>query len=124
MISRETAEHYTWGAGCDGWRLVDRPDLSVIHERMPPGAAEARHFHQAARQFFFFLSGVATLEIAGAREILRAGQGVEVPPSVPHQVFNEFGPGDRVPGDLAPNDARRPDASGRHLAAGDGGSRT
>jgi mannose-6-phosphate isomerase-like protein (cupin superfamily) len=88
VINKDNAEHYTWGAGCDGWRLVDRPDLSVIHERMPPGTAEVRHFHQAARQFFFILSGVATLEIAGAREVLRTGQGVEVPPGVPHQVFN------------------------------------
>jgi mannose-6-phosphate isomerase-like protein (cupin superfamily) len=115
MISRETAEHYTWGVGCDGWRLVDRPDLSVIHERMPPGTAEARHFHQAARQFFFILSGAATLEIAGTREVLPAGQGVEVPPGVPHQVFNESDQdveflvishpttrGDRTP---APNDS-------------------
>jgi mannose-6-phosphate isomerase-like protein (cupin superfamily) len=91
MISRDNAEHYTWGDGCDGWRLVDRPDLSVIHERMPAGTAEVRHFHRAARQFFFVLAGVATLEIDGRREVLRAQQGVEVPPGAPHQIFNASG---------------------------------
>jgi mannose-6-phosphate isomerase-like protein (cupin superfamily) len=89
VVSKETGEHYTWGAGCDGWHLVKHLDLSVIHERMPPGTAEERHYHQAARQFFFVLSGRARLEIAGTRTPLGAQQGVEVPPGVPHQIFNE-----------------------------------
>jgi mannose-6-phosphate isomerase-like protein (cupin superfamily) len=88
MISKDTAEHYTWGERCDGWRLVDQPDLSVIHERMPPGTAEVRHYHERARQFFFVLSGEATLEVNQERQIVRALQGVEVPPNVPHQMFN------------------------------------
>ena len=77
MISKANAEHYTWAEVCDGWRLVDRPDLSVIHERVPPGAAEVRHYHAQARQFFFVLAGTATLEL-----------GLEVPPGVPHQLLN------------------------------------
>jgi mannose-6-phosphate isomerase-like protein (cupin superfamily) len=89
MISRETAEHYTWGAICDGWHLVKQPELSVIHERMPPGTAEVRHYHERSRQFFFVLAGVATLEVNGVRETLQAHQGVEVPPRVPHQMLNE-----------------------------------
>jgi mannose-6-phosphate isomerase-like protein (cupin superfamily) len=89
MISNETAEHYTWGDRCDGWHLVKRAELSVIHERMPPGTAEVRHYHVQARQFFFVLAGVVTLEIAGTRETLRVQQGAEIPPGVPHQIFNE-----------------------------------
>lgn len=30
-----TAEHYRWGQDCDGWRLPQGPDLSVIQERSP-----------------------------------------------------------------------------------------
>ena len=89
MISKETAEHYIWGEDCDGWHLVKTPALSVIHERMPPGTAEARHYHQASRQFFFVLAGTATFEITGRRHVLHAQQGVEVPPGVPHQMRNE-----------------------------------
>ncbi len=89
MISKATAEHYTWGNNCDGWRLVNRTDLSVIHECMPPGTSEVRHYHQTARQFFFILSGVATLEIDGKREVLAAQQGVEVAPGLPHQMMNQ-----------------------------------
>jgi mannose-6-phosphate isomerase-like protein (cupin superfamily) len=56
---------------------------------MPAGTSEVRHFHTQARQFFFVLCGTATLEIAGRREVLRAHEGLEVPPEFPHQMFNE-----------------------------------
>ena len=89
MISKASAEHYTWGDHCDGWHLVKTPGLSVIHERMPPGAAEVRHAHNAARQFFFVLSGTATLEVAGRIEVLGPQQGLEITPGEPHQMRNE-----------------------------------
>ena len=89
MISKDTAEHYTWGDGCDGWRLLARPELSVIHERMPAGTAETRHRHERARQLFFVLSGTATLEINGVREQIGPQQSLEVPPGIPHQIFNQ-----------------------------------
>ena len=89
MISKDTAEHYRWGTDCDGWHLLKRPELRVIHERMPPGTQEARHFHRAARQLFFVLSGHATLELEGRRERLTAHQALEIPPGAAHQVFNE-----------------------------------
>jgi mannose-6-phosphate isomerase-like protein (cupin superfamily) len=89
MISKDNAEHYLWGSGCDGWHLVKHSNLSIIHEHMPPGTAEVRHYHQAAWQFFFVLVGTATLEIAGKREVLQAQQGVEVPAGMVHQMCNE-----------------------------------
>lgn len=89
IISKREAEHYRWGQGCDGWHLVKASGLSVIHERMPSGAAEERHLHRTSRQFFFVLSGEVVLETGGQREALRAHEGVEVPPGIPHQVFNE-----------------------------------
>lgn len=89
MISKENAEHYAWGRGCDGWHLLKSAELSVIHERMPPGTSEVRHYHTRARQFFVVLSGTAMLELAGRREILREHEGIEVPPGVSHQMCNE-----------------------------------
>jgi mannose-6-phosphate isomerase-like protein (cupin superfamily) len=88
-VSKENAEHYTWGGICDGWHLVKQPNLSVIHERMPPGTSEVRHYHHHSRQFFFVLSGIATFEVNGVREVIHALQGVEVPPGVRHQMLNE-----------------------------------
>ena len=88
-ISKRQAEHYRWGRGCDGWHLLRTDGLSVIHERMPPATSEERHLHRVSRQFFFVLSGAVTLETGGQAEVLRAHEGAEVPPGVPHQLLNE-----------------------------------
>jgi mannose-6-phosphate isomerase-like protein (cupin superfamily) len=88
MISKLTAEHYAWNDRCDGWHLVRTGQLSVIHERMQPGSAETRHLHRVARQFFFVLEGVLTVELPHAHEVLRAHEAVEVPPGTPHNVVN------------------------------------
>ena len=89
MIGKKTAEYYTWGKNCEGWHLVKSGELSVIEERMPPGTSETRHFHNRSRQFFYILSGVAVIEADGARETLNAREGIEIPPGVGHQIFNE-----------------------------------
>ena len=88
IVSRENAEHYTWGEVCDGWHLLKTSGLSVIQERVPPGGAETWHYHQYAQQFFFVLSGEATLEIEQRRLVLGAQQGIPVPPKVPHRLLN------------------------------------
>ncbi|WCK55035.1 cupin domain-containing protein [Aneurinibacillus sp. Ricciae_BoGa-3] len=88
-ISKHSAEHYIWGGNCDGWHLVKNQDVSVIHECMPPNTSETRHYHQHARQFFFALSGTATIEVDGKEIILHPQEGVEVPPLMPHQMFNK-----------------------------------
>ncbi|SPE38064.1 hypothetical protein SBA3_2760049 [Candidatus Sulfopaludibacter sp. SbA3] len=62
VISRNNAEHYAWGTGCDGWHLVRDSDLSVIEEYMPAGASEVSHCHRKSRQFFYILSGQAVME--------------------------------------------------------------
>lgn len=89
MISIENAEHYTWGKTCDGWHLVKTGELSVIQEKMPPGASETRHSHSRSRQFFYVLSGTAVIEAGGKRETLNAREGIEISPGIAHQIFNE-----------------------------------
>jgi mannose-6-phosphate isomerase-like protein (cupin superfamily) len=88
-ISKANGEHYKWGSDCDGWHLVKQGDLSVIHERMPAGTAEVRHYHQKARQFFFVLSGVATMIVDSETVHIAAHEGIEVAPGVPHQMRND-----------------------------------
>ncbi|MGC2245403.1 MAG: cupin domain-containing protein [Terriglobales bacterium] len=88
-ISKETAEHYTWGTQCDGWHLLKNPELSVIQERMPPGAAEVRHFHNRAQQFFYVLAGEALIEVDGQPMTLTDGQGIWIPAGKSHQMKNE-----------------------------------
>ena len=55
LVSKASAPHYTWASICDGWRLVDTPGLSIIEERVPPGAGEVRHYHiKRASSFMCF----------------------------------------------------------------------
>ena len=89
VVERRPGQHYTWGGANDGWHLVQHHDLSVIAERVPPGGREHRHRHARARQFFYILSGHAVIELAGRRVALAAGQGLEVPPGLPHQFIND-----------------------------------
>ncbi len=89
MISRENAEHYTWGEGCDGWHLSKSQALSVIHERVPFGSSEVRHFHNKAEQFFFVLSGIATLEVESDIYQLQRFQGFQVKAGLAHTLTNQ-----------------------------------
>jgi len=87
-VSRENAPHYVWGNSCDGWHLLRDADLSVIEELVPAGASEVCHFHSKSQQFFFILSGQATMEIGGESILLTDGQGLAIPPGTRHQFRN------------------------------------
>lgn len=89
IISTHNAEHYRWGQQCDGWHLVKTDRLSIIQEHVPAGGAEVRHHHEKANQFFFVLSGQATLEVDGKIHTLHAEEGLYVRAGVPHQLRND-----------------------------------
>ena len=88
-VATANARHYVWGDACDGWHLLEGDDLSVIEERVPPGASEVRHLHRDARQFFYVLEGEATLEIGGTAHVLHRGEGLHVPPGTAHRLRND-----------------------------------
>ena len=56
---------------------------------MPPHTKEDMHRHARARQFFFVLSGQATMKFEERQLVLSATDGVEVEAGVWHQMFNE-----------------------------------
>ncbi|MFB0713924.1 cupin domain-containing protein [Buttiauxella noackiae] len=89
MISKDNAEHYIWGDNCDGWYLLNRADMLIIHEKMPSGTCEKRHFHSVSRQFFFVLQGVLTMELEGNKHEIKAHQGLEIQPGIKHQARND-----------------------------------
>lgn len=88
ITDKTNAEHYQWGEVCDGWHLLKTPDLSVIQERVPAGAGEVRHFHNKARQYFYVLSGTATIELQDGEISFGAHQGVHIEPGVQHRFKN------------------------------------
>ena len=87
MIDKNSAEHYNWG---DGWHLVKSPTLSVIQERVPPGRQEMSHYHNKSEQFFFILSGTATLILDGVEIELQPQQAQFVPSGAIHQLNNMY----------------------------------
>lgn len=86
--STSNGEHYTWGEACSGWHLLKSPGLSVIQEQAPAGAGEIRHYHERAEQFFYVLSGKASLEVEGKEHVLQAGQGLHVAAGKAHRLSN------------------------------------
>jgi mannose-6-phosphate isomerase-like protein (cupin superfamily) len=82
------AEHYSWGGVCDGWYLLRDPALTVIQERVPPSAGEVPHLHRRAHQFFFVLSGEATVEFGDRSVTVGPNQGLHVPPDTSHRLVN------------------------------------
>ena len=89
VINITSATHYAWRDNCDGWHLVNSDALSIIQERMPPGASEVQHYHQQARQFFFVLSGELVVEVTKERFTLRTNDGIAVPPLAVHRVVHQ-----------------------------------
>jgi len=89
IISTDNAEHYIWEEKCHGWHLAKTERLSVIQECVPMGCSEVRHYHRNAEQFFYILSGFASLELDGTEYILKAGQGLHVPAGLTHRLSND-----------------------------------
>ncbi len=87
-VSRVNAEHYRWGHECDAWHLVKDPEMTVIEELIPPGAAEVRHYHKKAQQFFYIISGEAMMHMEDGPVLIPAGSGIRVMPGVWHQIRN------------------------------------
>jgi mannose-6-phosphate isomerase-like protein (cupin superfamily) len=87
-ISKENAEHYRWGINCEGWRFQNKPEISIIRERMPAGTSETMHFHKIAGQFFFMLKGKTSIETEEGTYNLQEYEGIEILPGVRHRFFN------------------------------------
>ena len=89
IINTGNAKHYRWGDDkCDGWFLLERHDLSVIQERVPPGVCEKRHYHQKSTQMFYILRGKAVMEKVGVRYELSEGDSIFIEPGVAHKFMN------------------------------------
>ena len=89
LLNTQTAPHFVWGEGCDGWRLLDLAHLSVIEERMPSGTSEIWHQHEHAHQLFYVLDGTLRIDLDSTCQELASGDAVHIPPRIQHQVRNE-----------------------------------
>lgn len=88
VVNVDSAEHYNWGTVCDGWRLLNHPDLAVTQERIPPGGGEVKHYHARSRQLFYVLQGSLQIDTGETIEKLERGDSIEIPPGQHHNVKN------------------------------------
>jgi len=87
-VSKNSVEHHIWGKVCDRWDLMKSEDLSVIHEKMPPNYFEPKHYHDRSKQFFFVLSGQATVVVDNEVVVLNENDGIEIHAKAVHQMRN------------------------------------
>lgn len=87
--SKNNAEHYIWGNGCDSWVLKDSENLSVKQEIMPSQTAEKLHFHHHAEQFFYILKGEAVFYTNDEKFSVKAGESISILPKSKHYISNE-----------------------------------
>jgi mannose-6-phosphate isomerase-like protein (cupin superfamily)/GNAT superfamily N-acetyltransferase len=88
-ISPGTARTAVWDDECTAFYLLDRSDLSVVQQLLPPRARSRAHAHDRSRQFFYVLRGEATMMLGPQTLSIPAGSGLEVPPRVRHQLRND-----------------------------------
>lgn len=84
-----TAEHYSWGDGCDGWFLLRSDNLHVIQEKMPAQAAEVMHYHARSLQLFYVLRGELTMRTEAESFAVPAGHAISIEPQTAHQARND-----------------------------------
>jgi mannose-6-phosphate isomerase-like protein (cupin superfamily)/N-acetylglutamate synthase-like GNAT family acetyltransferase len=86
----ESGEHYFWGAGSEGWRLVRSAELSLVRERIPAGLGEVSHHHLHSRQVFIVLAGRLRVTLGSSVVEVGPQQTLEIPPLVQHEVRNPY----------------------------------
>ena len=84
-----TARRSTWEQDVVATHLVDRPDLSVDHLSLVPGAGLKMHSHSRCRQYFHVLRGEVTFVLGPRTTTVGEGSGVEIPPRLRHLVRND-----------------------------------
>ncbi|MEP7269507.1 MAG: cupin domain-containing protein [Saprospiraceae bacterium] len=89
IIDISSARFYQWGDECSSWVFLDKKELSIKLEIMPPHTKELLHFHHVSNQFVYILSGMATFEIDNEKIILNSNQGIEIQKNQVHFIKND-----------------------------------
>jgi mannose-6-phosphate isomerase-like protein (cupin superfamily) len=89
LKDKTNAEAYTWGETCRSYIIIDKPELSVKQEFMPPGTKERLHVHENATQVFHITEGAAVFYIADKRVVVSRDQSIVIEPGQKHLIANE-----------------------------------
>jgi quercetin dioxygenase-like cupin family protein len=78
-----------WAEVCDGWQVLDRPDLAVSVVTLPGRQGVRPPFERRPQQRIHVLRGEVHVEIDGRLLVLYRGNGLLVPAGRPHRLWND-----------------------------------
>lgn len=75
------------------WQLFEKEDflscMRVFHNNiLDVGKALEPHEHEQEEQLFFIISGVGEMTVGDEKQIVREGDGIYLPPRIPHTMKN------------------------------------
>jgi len=86
--SRSNVPRVEWAKGHFSWQLVEKNELSIKIEEIPPLGQSEIHYHAKSFQFFFLLQGEASFLLAKDSFPLKEHESVEVSQKRRHQIKN------------------------------------
>ena len=87
-ITKDNTQNYNWGKDCEGWHFLDRSDINIILEKMPPKTTEISHYHKISNQFFYITKGSAKLSLNHNEFLLNQNEGIEIKNYCVHNIQN------------------------------------
>lgn len=61
---------------------------SLAEATLPPGAATEPHYHPRTEEIYYILTGRGRMRIGEEEREVGPGDGVAIPPGVPHRIVN------------------------------------
>lgn len=61
---------------------------SLAEATLPPGARTEAHYHPNTEEIYYILSGVGRMRMGEEERAVGPGDGIAIPPGVPHQIEN------------------------------------
>ena len=86
--SRSNVLRVEWAKDHFFWQLVEKNELSVKIEEIPPLGQSEIHHHRKSFQFFFILQGEASFLLDKNLIHLKEHESVDVPQKKKHQIEN------------------------------------
>ncbi|MBK1882644.1 cupin domain-containing protein [Luteolibacter pohnpeiensis] len=90
----QNATPFTTKDGSTIRSLLDHTTAPVLNQSLaaadlPEGTSTQRHYHKKSEEFYYILSGIATMEIDGEKTQVGPGDAILIPPGAWHQIHAE-----------------------------------
>lgn len=70
------------------WTNSTATNQSLAEATLPPGAETEEHSHARSEEFYYVLRGRGLMTLQAERREVEAGDGILIPPGIPHRIGN------------------------------------